>query len=210
MLSAQVGQDENAQAEFVQDVTIEQMTVPTSAVDSIDEIELALSGEKSGTKVYAVQQGDTLSQIAENYGMTLEQEGSLLRCGGRLRPGEYTLPGNVSSQYISGLLMALPRLALPSPAPGADSAAETPVPSEPSLAAQTLPDTGQPTQYLLRDEGGMVAVYTCGPDGSPTRLARQTDIYVNLLPENDALRVKQGMTVTGDTALQEVLEDLGG
>ena len=100
--------------------------------------------------------------------------------------------------------MALPRLALPSPAPGADSAAETPVPSEPSLAAQTLPDTGQPTQYLLRDEGGMVAVYTCGPDGSPTRLARQTDIYVNLLPENDALRVKQGMTVTGDTALQEV------
>ena len=76
--------------------------------------------------------------------------------------------------------MALPRLALPSPAPGADSAAETPVPSGPSLAAQTLPDTGQPTQYLLRDEGGMVAVYTCGPDGSPTRLARQTDIYVNL------------------------------
>ena len=106
--------------------------------------------------------------------------------------------------------MALPRLVLPSPAPGADSAAETPVPSEPSLAAQTLPDTGQPTQYLLRDEGGMVAVYTCGPDGSPTRLARQTDIYVNLLPENDALRVKQGMAVTGDAALQEVLEDLGG
>ena len=91
--------------------------------------------------------------------------------------------------------MALPRLALP---------------SEPNLAAQTLPDTGQPTQYLLRDEGGMVAVYTCGPDGSPTRLARQTDIYVNLLPENDALRVKHGMTVTGDAALQEVLEDLGG
>ena len=98
-------------------------------------------------------------------------------------------------------------MALP---PGADSAAETPVPSEPSLAAQTLPDTGQPTQYLLRDEGGMVAVYACGPDGSPTRLARQTDIYVNLLPENDALRVKHGMTVTGDAALQEVLEDLGG
>ena len=56
----------------------------------------------------------------------------------------------------------------------------------------------------------MVAVYTCGPDGSPTHLARQTDIYVNLLPENDALRVKQGMVVTGDAALQEVLEDLGG
>ena len=29
---------------------------------------------------------------------------------GRLRPGRYTLPGNVSSQYVTGLLMALPLL----------------------------------------------------------------------------------------------------
>ena len=105
--------------------------------------------------------------------------------------------------------MALPRLALPS-APGADSAAETPVPSGPSLAAQTLPDTGQPTSSPTRGRGRYGKVHTCGPDGSPTRLARQTDIYVNLLPENHALRVKRGMTVTGDAALQEVLEDLGG
>jgi 3-phosphoshikimate 1-carboxyvinyltransferase len=44
------------------------------------------------------------------HGMTLERDGALLRCGGQLLPGAYTLPGNVSSQYISGLLLALPRL----------------------------------------------------------------------------------------------------
>jgi len=33
-----------------------------------------------------------------------------LRCEGQLASGAYTLPGNVSSQYISGLLMALPLL----------------------------------------------------------------------------------------------------
>jgi len=33
-----------------------------------------------------------------------------LRCEGKLEAGLYTLPGNVSSQYISGLLMALPLL----------------------------------------------------------------------------------------------------
>ena len=33
-----------------------------------------------------------------------------LRCEGQLEPGTYTLPGNISSQYISGLLMALPLL----------------------------------------------------------------------------------------------------
>lgn len=44
------------------------------------------------------------------HGMSIQRQGRLLVCGGRLRAGEYTLPGSVSSQYISGLLMALPRL----------------------------------------------------------------------------------------------------
>ena len=33
-----------------------------------------------------------------------------LRVSGRLRPGRYTLPGDVSSQFVSGLLLALPLL----------------------------------------------------------------------------------------------------
>ena len=33
-----------------------------------------------------------------------------LRVEGRLRAGEFVLPGDVSSQFVSGLLMALPRL----------------------------------------------------------------------------------------------------
>ncbi len=41
-------------------------------------------------------------------GMTIKREGGILFCEGKLRAGEYVLPGNVSSQYVSGLLMALP------------------------------------------------------------------------------------------------------
>ena len=44
------------------------------------------------------------------HGMALRREGDGLFCSGRLRGGDYALPGNVSSQYISALLMALPRL----------------------------------------------------------------------------------------------------
>lgn len=45
------------------------------------------------------------------HGITLSRPGSdLLRVTGQLTPGAYTLPGNVSSQYISGLLFALPLL----------------------------------------------------------------------------------------------------
>lgn len=44
--------------------------------------------------------GCRLSRPAEN----------TLRCEGKLRPGAYTLDGGVSSQFISGLLLALPHL----------------------------------------------------------------------------------------------------
>ena len=44
------------------------------------------------------------------HGMTIHQEGDTLHCEGQLQPGDYFLPGDVSSQYITGLLFALPRL----------------------------------------------------------------------------------------------------
>lgn len=51
-----------------------------------------------------------LDQELTTHGMELALVGTVLHCRGKLRPGEYCLPGNVSSQYISGLLMALPLL----------------------------------------------------------------------------------------------------
>ena len=48
----------------------------------------------------------------EAHGVTLSRPVShaLLHVAGQLQPGDYVLPGNVSSQYISGLLFALPLL----------------------------------------------------------------------------------------------------
>ena len=44
------------------------------------------------------------------HGMTLREDGGTLFCGGRLRSGDFCLPGDVSSQYFTGLLFALPLL----------------------------------------------------------------------------------------------------
>ena len=44
-------------------------------------------------------------------GMEFREEGSRLYCSGGLMPGDYTLPGNISSQYISAMLFALPLVA---------------------------------------------------------------------------------------------------
>ncbi|MBO5556844.1 MAG: 3-phosphoshikimate 1-carboxyvinyltransferase [Oscillospiraceae bacterium] len=51
-----------------------------------------------------------LDQELTRQGMTLQREENRLFCRGVLRPGAFRLPGNVSSQYVSGLLLALPLL----------------------------------------------------------------------------------------------------
>ena len=99
--------------------------------------------------------------------------------------------------------MALPRLPLPS-----SSGSETPV-SEADLAAQAVPDLAA-RHYLLCDKGGQVAVYLCDAEGKPETLLQLTGIYVNLLPESDALRIKRGIPVYSRRELDLLLEDLGG
>lgn len=43
-------------------------------------------------------------------GISFERFGDSLRVSGKLAPGEYTLPGDVSSQFFTGLMFALPLL----------------------------------------------------------------------------------------------------
>ena len=51
-----------------------------------------------------------LEDVLREKGMRISREGDRLAFGGRLRPGAYAIPGDVSSQFVSGLLFALPLL----------------------------------------------------------------------------------------------------
>lgn len=52
-----------------------------------------------------------LYEMLTSHGVTLSPQGSNpLRLRGQLQAGEYVLPGNISSQYVTGLLLALPLL----------------------------------------------------------------------------------------------------
>ena len=55
-----------------------------------------------------------LDEELRKHGAVLRKDGATLHVSGQLTAGDYTLPGNVSSQYISGLLFALPLLDGPS------------------------------------------------------------------------------------------------
>ena len=48
--------------------------------------------------------------LCRERGLTLERRGGALLVQGRLGSGEYSVPGGVSSQFITGLLLALPLL----------------------------------------------------------------------------------------------------
>lgn len=51
-----------------------------------------------------------LWELLSEHGMHLQRLGNVLHVRGQLTAGSYCLPGNVSSQFISGLLFALPLL----------------------------------------------------------------------------------------------------
>ena len=96
--------------------------------------------------------------------------------------------------------MALPKLSLPVP----DLGSEAPPSSAADLAAQAMPELAAQS-YRLCDKGGRVAVYRCGTNGQPDVLVTVTGIYTNLLPENDAVRIKRGVTVYSERELDLLL-----
>lgn len=49
-----------------------------------------------------------LTEQLTAHGLSFSEDGDDLLMSGKLTPGEFTLPGNESSQYITGLLLALP------------------------------------------------------------------------------------------------------
>lgn len=51
-----------------------------------------------------------LDALLMRHGMSIYKKDNTLYCSGKLSAGEYDIAGNVSSQYISGLLLALPLL----------------------------------------------------------------------------------------------------
>lgn len=68
----------------------------------------------TGAKRLAARPLGPLAQELQTHGVTLEGLGSFpLHVTGKLKAGRFILPGTVSSQYISGLLMAAPLMEAP-------------------------------------------------------------------------------------------------
>jgi len=53
---------------------------------------------------------NALTDELKRHGADITQQGDILCVGGQIEPGEYVIQGNISSQFISGLLFALPLL----------------------------------------------------------------------------------------------------
>ncbi|MEY8436682.1 3-phosphoshikimate 1-carboxyvinyltransferase [Atopobiaceae bacterium 24-176] len=110
---------------------------------------------------------DPLGRALAAGGVTMERTGASLRVSGRLSPGTFSVPGDVSSQFVSGLLMASPLVAGP-----VAVEVEGPVASAPyiELTASAMASFGRPvpregdgrsTRYAPQGTGRL-----CAPGGS--------------------------------------------
>ena len=121
--------------------------------------------------------------LCRDQGLTLRRADGGLLAEGRLAPGAYAVPGGVSSQFISGLLFALPLLP--------DGSRITLIPPVESRSYLSL------TLQALRDAGVSVA---------------WTDEYTLAVPGNAAYKPQQ-TEVEGDysnAAFFEALNCIGG
>ncbi len=76
------------------------------------------------------------------------------------------------------------------------------------LTQQTVPTTQNTTQselqtFVITEQGGKLVVYIDG-ESKPFKI---TDTLINDLPEYDKEKIKLGVIVYGDIALQKALED---
>ena len=72
-----------------------------------------MSGESfslSGSETLLKRPLSVYEEICESQGLDFENTSSCINVGGILKPGNYKVKGNISSQFISGLLFALPLL----------------------------------------------------------------------------------------------------
>ena len=109
-----------------------------------------------------------LDEVLTEHGMTLERIGTELHCSGKLTGGEFEIAGNVSSQFISGLLSALPLL-------DTDS---------------TLAGTGklESSSYIAMTENALRQ--------SGIEFAKNDNVYA--IPGNQRYRLNEACTVEGD------------
>ncbi len=87
---------DNDTAEFAGDITLEQQYVQTIAIMDETAAEKTLNGESKDAVIHTVKSGDTLSEIAVQYGVTVDQireqnadlEGTMLSVGQKLTISE--------------------------------------------------------------------------------------------------------------------------
>ena len=153
-----------------------------------------------------------LWSLLESGGMKLVRQGDRLRFSGQLRPGKYAIPGNISSQYISGLLFALPLLAGESrlTVTGKIESADYIAMTEDALSLFGVPMIRQEHTYIIPGRG-----YQQGNASVPNPLRVEADwssaaFFLTMGALSPAGVTVQGMELGSRQGDRRILELLAG
>lgn len=77
LIRSRLGADENVKADFVENIQIEERSVSNSQIRTVAQMEDILSSNKQEIQTYTVADGDTVSGIAVNHGVSIAEIKSL-------------------------------------------------------------------------------------------------------------------------------------
>ncbi|MFU0833355.1 MAG: Peptidase M23 [Oscillospiraceae bacterium] len=90
LLDAARGDDENATAQFAQNVEIESGLYPTTSIISTDDMKKIITSTSKAGVTYTVKEGDTVTSIAKAYNMTISELNKINgnQLGDSIHPGD--------------------------------------------------------------------------------------------------------------------------
>lgn len=152
---------------------------------------------------------DTYGEVFPQHGVQFSYSGQLpARLSGRLQPGVFSVPGDISSQFITGLLFALPLL-------DGDSVIEVLPPFESKsyvdLTVQVLKDfgiqveAGQMTYRIPGRQHYQPRDYTVESDYSQAAFF----LVAGALGSSVSLSRFEGSSAQGDSRILSLLEEIG-
>ena len=163
---------------------------------------------------------DVYEDIYNGDGRSFRQDSAYIAVEGRLGPGKYTLRGDISSQFVSGLLFLLPLLDGDS-----EIVLSTPLQSAPyvELTLKTLELTGVKTEFIREgspeNDGRITSIYVPGKQRyTPFRTTVEADwssaapllAAANLLGKDAQVKGLDNRSLQADRALAKLLDGFGG
>ncbi len=75
------------------------------------------------------------------------------------------------------------------------------------INSETMYSSSPKSEYVVSEIDGFICIYSCDDLSNPAVIL---DVKIDYLPENDRITLKEGIAVTNNSKLRQLIEDFTG